>query len=256
MGADDWVEAERARELGGLRLALTQGVPGPWGEAAKAVFRVKGIPFVRVPQRAGGDNDALRAWTGHDNAPVAMWEQERARTGWEEILWLAERLAPDPPLVPADPVRRVGMFGLGRELCGELGFGWCRRLMLVDATLAVAPDLPMVRTLADRYGHTPELAAAAEGRCAEILALFSAQLASQRERGSRFLIGDVLSALDLWWAAFAAMVEPLPHEQCAMSEPMRGAYTAGQPLRAACDPALLAHRDFVYQEYLELPVRL
>ena len=59
-----------ARARGGLRLALTAGVPGPWGEAAKGLFTVKGIPFVAVRQLAGGPNDELRDWTGHDNAPL------------------------------------------------------------------------------------------------------------------------------------------------------------------------------------------
>ena len=37
----------------------------------------------------------------------------------------------------------------------------------------------------------------------------------------------------------------------------RMAYVARDPVvRDAADPALLAHRDFVYREHLELPVRL
>jgi glutathione S-transferase len=253
----EWVPVERARSLPGLRLALTVGVPGPWDEAAKAIFRVKGIPFARVPQRPGGDNAALRAWTGHDNAPVAVWEDEAPRTRWDEILWLAERIAPDPPLVPDEAMARALVFGLGRELCGELGFGWCRRLGMVHGLLAAAPELPIGRYLAERYGYSPEVAAAAPGRAAGILRLFSDRWAAQRARGSRYLVGDALSALDLWWAAFAALVEPLPAELCPMSEPMRRAYQVRDPvLREAVDPALLAHRDAIYREYLELPIEL
>jgi len=44
---------------------------------------------------------------------------------------LAERIAPAPRLLPDAVADRALVFGLGRELCGELGLGWCRRLMLV-----------------------------------------------------------------------------------------------------------------------------
>ena len=66
----EWVDIEKARALPGLRLVLTGGVPGPWGEAAKGVFHVKGIPFARVRQDAAQANEALVEWTGHANAPA------------------------------------------------------------------------------------------------------------------------------------------------------------------------------------------
>jgi len=44
---------------------------------------------------------------------------------------LAERIAPAPRLLPDAVADRALVFGLGREVCGELGLGWCRRLMLV-----------------------------------------------------------------------------------------------------------------------------
>jgi len=50
-----YAEVERAREMPGLRLVLTTGVPGPWGEAAKGIFHAKRIPFTRVAQTAGAD---------------------------------------------------------------------------------------------------------------------------------------------------------------------------------------------------------
>src|ERR1700752_3766011 len=115
----------------GLRLVLTTGVPGPWGEAAKGIFHAKGIPFARVAQSAGADNDEIFAWTGHRNAPTAMYDDEPARTSWREILWLAERLRPQPALLPDDPEERVRCLGLSEELMGVGGFGWCRRLMLL-----------------------------------------------------------------------------------------------------------------------------
>jgi glutathione S-transferase len=260
----EWVAVEKARGLPGLKLVLTAGVPGPWGEAAKGLFRVKGIPFVRVRQEMGAANPELRAWTGHDNAPQAIWQDEPARTVWTEIIFLAERLAPEPALVPADPVLRAQMFGLIRELAGENGLGWCRRLMLLDPTLrlptsALPADHPVrvqVETLGRKYGWSPAAADAAPARVEGILRLLSEQLASQRRAGRGFLLGDRLCALDLYWAAFAALISPLPEAQCAMPAMLRPLYELGGAARAACAPELLAHRDRIYREHLELPIEL
>jgi glutathione S-transferase len=109
--------------------------------------------------------------------------------------------------------------------------------------------------MAAKYGYSTEAAAAAPARVADLLRLFSTQLARQRAAGSRFLIGDRLTVLDVYWATFAAMLEPLPEELCPMPQTIRFLYRLDDPsVRAALDPALLAHRDFVYREFLELPV--
>ncbi|MGH7337705.1 MAG: hypothetical protein ACREI7_09010, partial [Myxococcota bacterium] len=201
----EYVDVERARALPGLRLALTTGVPGPWGEAAKGIFHAKKIPFVRVAQTAGADNDALYAWTGHRNAPIAVYEDEPARTGWAEILWLAERLCPEPALLPADPEDRIRCLGLAEELMGVSGFGWCRRLMLLRPGMGDSDTPPeaMRATLgrmARQYGYSRASADAAPDRVAQILGVLSRQLAAQRVSGRRYLVGDRLSAIDIYWA--------------------------------------------------------
>ena len=51
-------------------------------------------------------------------------------------------------------------------------------------------------------------------------------------------MGDALTALDLYWAAFAAMVEPLPDDLCKMPAYVRAVYELREPeVRAAADPA-------------------
>jgi len=261
----EWVDVARARSLPGLRLVLSAGVPGPWGEAAKGLFFAKRISYTRVRQAVGAGNAELVAWTGHDNAPQAILGDEPARTVWTEIIFLAERLAPEPALVPADLAERAQMFGLTHELAGENGFGWCRRLILFHSTLSLptsvlAADHPVRAQVADlgrKYGYSAAAAQAAPARVAGILRLLSEQLATQRRLGRRHLVGERLSALDIYWAAFAAMVSPLPESQCAMPAGLRALYELNDPtLRAACSPELLAHRDFVYREHLELPVEL
>jgi len=254
-----YLSVEEARARPGLRLVLTRGVPGPWGELAKAVFHVKGLPVAAVAQEAGGDDAALVRWTGAANAPTAVWDDEPARTDRNGILFLAERLAPEPPLLPEDARERALCLGLCDAIAGESGFGWCRRLMMVDAMLRAASPPEPLRVLRDRlawrYGYSAEAAAAAPARCAEVLGLLAARLGAQAARGSRYLLGDALSVLDLTWATFAVLVRPLPPDVCPMPAQVRATYEAKHPaVEAALDPALLAHRDFVYQRHLPLPL--
>jgi glutathione S-transferase len=256
----EWVDVAEARRRGGLRLVLVRGVPSPWGEAAKALFQVKKLPFVRVSQQPGGANEELLAWTGQTSAPVAVWEDEKPRSGWAEILLLAERLAPEPRLVPPEPAERVRLFGLLNELAGELGFGWCRRNDGIHQGVVNLPEGPAregALAFGRKYGYRGEEAGLYRHRVGEVLALFSELLRSQRAAGSRFLLGDSLSALDLYWATFAALLAPLPQDLCPMEAGMRAFYALRDPAqRAPGDEILLEHRDFVYRSFLELPVEL
>jgi glutathione S-transferase len=111
------------------------------------------------------------------------------------------------------------------------------------------------RFLAEKYGYAPDVAEAAPARVAQILTTLNAQLESQRARGSRFLVGNTLSALDIYWAAFAALIQPLPDELCRMHPGFRKNYLCTDPVvQTAASAQLLAHRDFIYHDYLELPV--
>ena len=108
---------------------------------------------------------------------------------------------------------------------------------------------------AGEYGYEDEAALRASDNVAEILTLLSQQLRAQREASSRYLIGDQLSALDIYWATFAAMVSPLPEDRCPMPDYLRQSYsTIDEQIEAAADPLLLEHRDFIYETLLELPV--
>lgn len=251
-----YLSVEEAIPLRGLRLVLTRGVPGPWGEAAKAILHVKGIPYAKVAQVAGENDAALIRWTGSANAPTAMYDDERPRSERHAILFLAERLAPKPALVPSDPEQRALCLGLAHEIAGELGFGWCRRLMLLEVTdTTPAPLRQTLEALRARYASPDYPPARAAERCAEIMRALARRLHAQRARGSDYLLGDALSVADLTWATFAVMLKPLPEDKCPMHPAQRAMYTARHPvLTAALDPILLEHRDRIYERHLELPV--
>jgi len=190
---------------------------------------------------------------------VAIYEDEKPRAGWSEILLLAERLAPAPTLLPVDPAERALVFGLSHEICGEAGLGWSRRLQLIDARVHKTGGFPeqVAKYLGRKYGYRPETGAAATSRVVALLTMLAARLRSQRERGSRFYVGNSLTAVDIYGAAFMALFRPLPQEQCAMSAGTRATFeTRDAQTDAALDPILLGHRDMMYAEHLELPLSL
>ena len=72
----NYVHVDDAKDQPGLRLALTMGVPGPWSQSAKYLFEYKQYPFIAVGQKGAQENLELFAWTGHRNAPVAVFEDD------------------------------------------------------------------------------------------------------------------------------------------------------------------------------------
>ena len=262
-----YLEVNEARDLPGLRLILTAHVPGPWGESAKKIFDYKQIPYAAVAQHAAKANPDLVAWTGIRNAPNAMYNDEPPRTGWYDILMLAERLAPERPLLPTRSEDRVLVLGVSAEICSEWGWGWARRAMM-GSPHAGTPDPARVAALSKppwapedaarmRASYSVSLGGAAEApaRCADIAQMLAARLHSQKAKGSPYLVGDHITACDIYWTVFSMALEPLPHEVNPMPDWMRLSYEMlGPVLEAAKDPILLKHRDFIYERHLSLPL--
>ncbi len=253
------INIEQARRASGLRIVTLAQVPSPWGEALKGILHIKQLPHARVGHRFGSPTQVLKEWTGQDSFPVMAWNDERPLANWIEQLYLAERLAPAPALIPARLEDRVLMFGYSHEICGENGLGWSERLRMVHAALTKPGGDPagVSAYLAKKYGYTPEIGARAGGRVVAILNALAARLEQERARGSRFFVGDALSALDVYWATFSNLMKPLEPERCPMAPMIREMFTAVEPtIVAAMNPILFEHRDFIFSNYLELPVDL
>jgi glutathione S-transferase len=256
-----FIDLEQGINASGLRLILISSTPSPWGEAIKGFFFVKRIPYAAVRHPMGKDQSLLRKWSAQESAPVAAYNDERPRSTWPEQLYLAERLKPEPALIPAAFEDRVRMFGWCNELAGENGLGWARRTLIFHRTLSAAkPDdqgaAPM-RALAEKYLYSTAAAQAATARVIDIVRGLSELTVEQKKAGRGFLIGDQLSALDIMWAAFAALLKPLPEDLCPMPAGLRAGFTNDDPaIEAALSPLLMEHRDFIYRQYLELPLLL
>lgn len=238
----------------GLRLVLARGVPSPWSQAAKAILEIKGLPYVAAPLEVAGANVEIAAWSGQNSAPVVAWQDETPLNRWLDILLLAERLAPEPALLPADPLQRALAIGLGHEMLGERGIAWNRRLQMF-AGAAASGNAGRLAPLIGKYGFDARDAAQAGGRIAATLRALAAQLKAQQARGVPWFVGEALGAVDIQWVTVANILAPLPAAQCPMREASRAGFTASDPaILAALDPVLLAHRDRVFKAHFRDPM--
>jgi glutathione S-transferase len=254
-----FVDVEEARATPGLRLVIAGSVPSPWSQGALGILDMKALPYVLVRQLPR--DEETRRWTGVRNAPVALYDDEPPRSGWAEILQLAERLGGQCSLIPDDDLARVKMFGLAHEILGENGLGWCVRLLVTHAGLTTEGrqgwPVPIAKYLAPRYGYAPERAEPARVRACAVLRQLERTLAESQARGHAYLLGAVPSALDVYCAASLGPIVPMPEDACPMPAPVRHAFETLDPVvRDAVAPALLAHRALMFERHLPLPVRM
>ncbi|MFO0616752.1 MAG: glutathione S-transferase C-terminal domain-containing protein [Polyangiaceae bacterium] len=246
-----FVDLETARATRGLRLVLAGGIPSPWSEAAKGIFAVKDVPFVAV--RLLPTDKEVRSWARTRNAPVALYDDEPGRTGWADILELAERIGPAPSLVPKKPRERVRMFGLAHEVVGEGDLAWNARLVTIadgietDGARGFPPFVG--KYLGARYGFEAARVALARERVVEVLALLAEELGA-----GPFFFGEELTALDVYSAAVVNVLDPLPDDVCPILPPIRHAFESMRAVLGALPPALVAHRERMYAQHLEWPI--
>ena len=251
-----WISITQARGASGLRMACLRGVPSPWTEAAKGIFHVKGLACQYAAQTKEDPDGALVAWAGEVGVPVVAFENEKLRTGWSEILLLAERLKAEPALIPKRAEDRATMFGLSHEICGEMGFGWAYRLLMIQQSLGHGSETGfpsnVANYLAPKYGFNPTHTKVAKARVIDLLRMFSERIA-----GRRYLIGDGLTALDIYWATFANLILPLPEADLPAIPMIRAAYTCHDAeILGAVSDELRALQRRIYETHLELPVPL
>ncbi len=251
----DYLSVAEAREREGLRLVLTAGVPGPWGEAIKALVNYKGLDWVAVHQEGGGRNEELAAWTGQTSAPVAVYDELPPVCHWLDQLLLLERIQPEPRLLPQAPAERARAVGLAQLVAGVEGYGWQRRLGMIGPMMRLAEPPAVAVGMARKYGYSAEAEADSIQRMAEICAHLDELLAQQEQLGSDYFVGDAVTAPDFYWASFLGMTMPLPPEYNPMPDYIRPVYDCREQAVLDCiTPRLVAHRDRMYQRHIKLPL--
>jgi hypothetical protein len=250
----EYLSIEEARNQPGLRLVLTRGVPGPWGEAAKAIFRLRDVDYVPVAQIAGDDNTELAQWTGHRNAPIALYDNEAPRVRWLELLDLAQRLGSGPSLVPANREQRMFMVGLINEIAGEGGMAWNARLLMFHAGVMAQGPEATKNPMYAQYQYDGEAIEASSLKIEEFLAYLASHIKAQREQGTEFLVGSQLTAADVYWAYFSNMLEILPPEHCPVSDGLRDIWGILAKSISGYDPVIIEQRRRIFDEHLQLPL--
>ncbi len=254
----EYLAVDDAIAARGLRMVVVGAVPSPWGEGAKGVLHVKGVPWSAV--RLVYDDPRLAGWAGGLSGPVALYDDEPPRDGWRDILELAERLAPKPALLPADAPSREAVLAISSDLLDTGGLAYSRRLQLVHHGLSDGEGgfvRPVAEYIGQKYGYTAETGAGCGARVRSHLAALAARLRAQSDQGSDYYVGDAVTAADIYSAATMAMFDPLPEDVCAMSSRARAAFSSRDAeTTAALDPILLEHRDMMYARHLETPLVL
>ena len=256
----EFVSLEEAAAMKtGTRVTFIPGLPALYAEALKNICYVKGVPLIRalhpmmgVDKETGEDRQAkLYELTSQTSIPTMFHDEERPRNVWLEQLGLAERIgATDTPkLIPEDFEQRIEVMGLCEVVLGEDGLVWNMRIMA---------DSP----LAQKYGYSEEASAAAPNKIAEVLKLIDARLAAQEQRGSRYLVGEAVTAADIYWATMSMSVLPPAEDIMPLTQQNKGMMKYfgmnGQiPVIAeALSERIKEHQRYILSTYCETPAVL
>jgi len=248
----DYLSVEEAQEQSGLRLVLTAGGPGPFSEAAKALFRHHNVEFLPVRQVGGRDNPELVAWTRHRNAPVALYNDEAPRVRWLEILDLAERLGSGPSLFPKTIDDRIKMVGLINEIAGENSLIWnARILMLHQTVLAVGEEKARRNPMLQDYLYDQDSVEPAKERVLSVINYLTDLVKASK---SGYLVGEEFTAADIYYAYVSNVLRPQAHDINPMPDGLRGSYELLENLLGEFDSALIEFRDNIFEKHLQLPL--
>jgi glutathione S-transferase len=250
---------EAAAMTTGTRVTFIPGIPALFSEALKNICFVKGIPLIRALHPMMGIDEAteedrqatLYELTSQTSLPTMLHNEERPRNVWIEQLALAEQVgvAGTPSLIPSDFELRAAVFGLCAVVLAEDGFIWNMRIL---------GDNPLAR----KYGYSEEASAAALRKMTEVITLIARRLAEQEQRGSRYLVGDSLSAADIYWATLSMSVHVPAPEIMPVTRQNKGMlkYFAKNTQILAIADALTKrieeHQQFILTTYCETPAVL
>jgi len=243
----------------GTRVTFAPGVQAMFSEALKNICFVKKVSLTRVlhpkmgvDKETGEDRQAkLYELTSQSSLPTMFHDKERPRNVWIEQLALAERIGAvdSPKLIPDNFEHRVEMFGLCAVVLGEDGLTWNMRILI---------DSP----LGQKYGYSEEASSAAPGKIAEVIALIDSRLEAQGKNGSRYLVGDSLTAVDIYWATMSMTILPVPLEIMPKTKQNQGmlmffAANSGIPeIADALTKRIGDHQQYILTTYCETPAVL
>ncbi|MBT6348301.1 MAG: hypothetical protein HOJ50_04000 [Proteobacteria bacterium] len=250
---------EAAAMTTGTRVTFVPGIPAMFSEALKNICYVKGVPLIRVlhprmgiDEVTGEDRQAkLFELTAQTSLPTMLHDDERPRNVWIEQLGLADRIgaAGTPILIPDNPELRVEVIGLCAIVLAEDGLVWNMRILI---------DSP----LGQKYGFSEEASALAPRKIAEVIDLLDRRLEAQSQRGSKYLVGDTLTAVDIYWATLSMSLLPPPTDIMPLTrqnQSMMKYFEANSripEIAAALTKRIEDHQRYILTNYCETPAVL
>lgn len=247
-----FVPLEEAVHMSGVRVTFLEGMPALWAECLKNFLDARKVPYTRALHPRFDDanpasQDFLYQLTAQRSLPTMLYNDERPRNSWIEQVVLADQLGSGPSLIPTDPEQRVLMFGLMNELLGEDGLMWNKRLCWGQ------------NSFTRKYGYTEEKGASAPTRIIQQLQMFLRRLEQQKAAGTSYLMGDSVTALDIYLATGTYMFAPpgpniIPRTK-ENSRLLEMFATNPPEVQEVLDNAaiLMEHRDHVLTTYCVVP---
>jgi glutathione S-transferase len=142
--------------------------------------------------------------------------------------------------------------GISHEICGELGFGWNRRLDMMRPPEGQPPS-----DFGKKYSYNDTDAALANKRVITLIKELATILKVQAKQDSEFLVGNSITAADFYWAAFSNFIVLQSQEECPVNPQARPMFeNTPSEITAAIDPILIEHRDRIMRTYCKLPLEL
>ena len=195
------------------------GVQALYSEALKNICFIKKVPLIRAlhplmgkDKKTGKDRqDRLYELTSQRGLPTMFHDEEQPRNVWIEQLALAEKIGATDSLalIPDSFKLRAEMFGLCAVVLAEDGIVWNMRIL---------NDSPLAR----KYGYSEAASSDALSKIAEGITLLDSRLEAQAELGSRYLVGDTLTAADIYWATMSMALVPAPPEIMPRTQQNKG----------------------------------
>jgi glutathione S-transferase len=250
----DYQPIDEVVQPNGLRIVLLRGYPSPWGQAAKAMIEYKDLSYTKGVLQTASNNPEVVAWSGVNSAPVVAWNDEPPLNRWNDILMLLERLVPERSLIPEATEDQIRLYGIAHAICGEMGFGWNRRLHLMHWGVKQGGSPGVI---GEKYGYNTRDAELADARSIKFMQYLASVLRAQADLGSEYIVGDSVTAVDFYWAAFSNLAAIQPPEICPLDSSIRPMFeNTSSEVTAAIDPILLVHRNRIMENYFRLPMEL
>ena len=124
--------------------------------------------------------------------------------------------------------------------------------------MRILSDGPLGR----KYGYSEEASKDAPRKMGEVVKLIDERLAAQEAKGSKYLVGDSISAVDIYWATISTIVIPAGPEIMTRTKQNEGMlkmfeFVSMVPeISGAVSERMEKHRDYILHKYCETPAVL